>query len=141
MKQDSWLKIQTAAMAALALFCSVGVVMSQRPDGARRMDPAQMVERQVTDMKERLKLTSDQEAKIKPIVEESMKTMMAMREKIEPGTPPTEEMMTAMRENREDTAKKISAVLTEEQQAEYKKMMSERRGFGGPGGRKGPPKQ
>ena len=123
MKQDSWLKIQTAAMAALALFCSVGVVMSQRPDGARRMDPAQMVERQVTDMKERLKLTSDQEAKIKPIVEESMKTMMAMRE------------------NREDTAKKISAVLTEEQQAEYKKMMSERRGFGGPGGRKGPPKQ
>ncbi|MEP7364218.1 MAG: hypothetical protein ABI972_13260 [Acidobacteriota bacterium] len=141
MKQDSWLKIQTATMAALALFCSVGVVMSQRPDGPPRMDPKQMVERQVTDMKERLKLTSDQESKIKPILEESTKSMMAMREKMEPGTPPTEEMMTAMRENREATAKKINEVLTEEQQAEYKKMMSERRGFGGPGGRKGPPKQ
>ena len=141
MKQDSWLKIQTATMAALALFCSVSVVMSQRPDGPQRRDPAQMVERQVVDMKERLKLTSDQEAKIKPIVEESMKKMMAMREEMEPGTPPTEEMMTAMRENREETSKKINEILTEEQQAEYKKMMSERRGFGGPGGRKGPPKQ
>jgi hypothetical protein len=67
--------------------------------------------------------------------------MMAMREKMEPGTPPTEEMMIEMRENREATAKKINEILTEEQQAEYKKMMSERRGFGGPGGRKGPPKQ
>ena len=140
MKRDSWLKIQTAVMAALALFCSVGVVLSQRPDGPPRMDPKQMVERQVTDMKERLKLTSDQEAKIKPIIEDSMKKMMAMREKMEPGTPPTEEMMSAMRENREATAKKINEVLTEEQQAEYKKMMSERRGFGG-GMRKGPPKQ
>ena len=142
MKQDSWLKIQTAAMAALALVCSVGVVMSQRPDGPpRMMDPAQMVERQLEQMKDRLKLTSDQEAKIKPILEESTKSMMAAREKMEPGTPPSEEMMKSMREEREATAKKINEVLTKDQQTEYAKMMSERRGFGGPGGRKGPPKQ
>lgn len=142
MKQDSWLKIQTATMATLALFCSVGVVMSQRPDGPPpRMDPKRMVERQVTDMRERLKLTSDQEAKIKPIIEESVQKMVAMREKMEPGNPPSEEMMAEMRANREATAKKISEVLTKDQQAEYEKMMSERRGFGGPRGRKGPPKQ
>jgi len=144
MRQDSWLKIQTAAIAALALFCSAGVVLSQRPDGPPRMDPAQMVQRQLDEMKDRLKLTSDQEAKVKPILEESSKKMMAMREKMEPGTPPTEEVMTAMRENREATAKKIGEVLTKDQLTEYQKMMSERRGFGpgGPGGRKGgPPKQ
>lgn len=141
MRQDLWLKIQTAAIAALALLCSVGVVLSQRPDGPPRMDPARMVERQVADMKDRLKLTSDQEAKIKPILEESSKKTMAMREKMEPGRPPTEEMMTEMRESREATAKKVNEILTDEQQAEYKKMMSERRGFGGPGGRKGPAKQ
>lgn len=144
MKQDSWLKIQTAVMASLALFCSAGVVLSQRPDGPPRMG-GQMIERQLNDMKDRLKLTSDQEAKIKPILEESSKKMFAMREKMEPGAPPTEEMMTSMRENREETAKKINEVLTKEQQAEYARMMSERRGFGpgGPGGRKGgrPPQQ
>lgn len=147
MKQDTWLKIQTTVMAGLAVVCSVGVVMSQRPDGAQKgpMGGGQMVQRQLDEMKDRLKLTAEQEAKVKPILAESAKNMMAMREKMEPGTPPTEEMMTAMRESREATAKKINDVLTTEQQAEYKKMMSERRGFGpgGPGGRKGgpPPQQ
>lgn len=150
MKQDSWLKMQTTVMAGLALMCSVGVVMSQRPEGAPKgpMGGGQMVQRQLDEMKDRLKLTAEQEAKVKPILEESAKKMMAMREKMEPGTPPSEEMMTAMRENRETTAKKIDEVLTKEQQAEYQKMQSERRGFGpggpgGPRGRKGgpPPQQ
>lgn len=135
MKQIFGLRI-----AALALLCSVGIALAQRPDGPQRMDPARMVERQLKDMKERLKLTTEQEAKVKPILEENTKKMMAMRQKMEPGNPPSEAVMKEMHENREATNNKLGAILSKEQMAEYEKMMSERRRrFGGPGGHQGPP--
>jgi hypothetical protein len=39
-----------------------------------------------------------------------------------------------MTKTREETTAKVNEVLTKDQQAEYQKMMAERRGRGGPGG-------
>lgn len=132
---------------ALLIIAGAGVALAQPPGG--RMDPAQMVERQVTNMKDRLKLTDDQAAKIKPIIEESMKSTREIFEKYGPpqqGQGPSEEMRTAMQKSREETNKKIAAVLNDDQKKEFEKMMSERRGMGmggpgGPGGRRRPPEQ
>ena len=142
--------MQVALAASLTLMATT--VFAQGPGGPGgpggrgRMDPAQMMERQLTDMKDRLKLTDEQAAKVKPIIETQMKEMAELREKYprpEPGNPPSEEMMTAMQKLREDTNTKIAAVLTPEQQTEFKKFASERRGPGGPGGPGGrrPPQQ
>ncbi|MCX6599890.1 MAG: Spy/CpxP family protein refolding chaperone [Acidobacteria bacterium] len=139
--------MQVALAASLTLVGTTAFAQGPGGPGGRggRMDPAQMVERQVTDMKDRLKLTDEQAAKVKPIIEAQMKQMAELREKYprpEPGNPPSEEMMTAMQKMREETNTKIAAVLTPEQQTEFKKFSSERRGMGpgGPGGRR-PPQQ
>lgn len=136
---------QLALAASLTLVATTAFAQGPGGPGGRggRMDPTQMAERQITDMKDRLKLTDEQAAKVKPIIEAQMKQMAEMREKYprpEPGNPPSEEMMTAMQKVREETNTKIAAVLTPEQQTEFKKFMSERRGMGGPGGRR-PPQQ
>ena len=131
-------KMWLATGSMVAVFMFVGAAQAQRPEGR---DPKQMLDRQVTAMKERLKLTDDQVAKVKPILADSMKSMMEMREKYgppQPGEGPSEEMMAAMRKNREDTNKKLSEVLSKDQMTEYEKMMSERRrGPGRPGGPEG----
>ncbi|MDX1983412.1 MAG: hypothetical protein SFV51_24285 [Bryobacteraceae bacterium] len=127
-----WTTLTIAAMAALV---TTGAV-AQRGEG--RPDPARMVERQVSEMKDRLKLTDDQTGKVKEILTGSMKKMAESREKYgrpQRGEGPSEEMMADMRKNREETDKKLGEVLSKEQMTEYGKMMSERRGrMGGPGG-------
>jgi hypothetical protein len=130
MKRNPWIG---GAMAALLLLCAVGAALAQGPGG----NPEQFVERQLTAMKDRLKLTADQEKKIKPILLDSMKQNMELRKKyqVEPGQPPSEEARTAMQKQREETSKKIGEVLDKDQMAEYQKMQAEMRGRMG-GGRK-----
>ncbi len=138
--------VQVALAASLTLVATTAFAQGPGgPGGRGRMDPAQMMERQLTDMKDRLKLTDEQTAKVKPVLEAQMKQMAELREKYprpEPGNPPSEEMMTAMQKMREETNTKIAAILTADQQEEFKKLSSERRGMGpgGPGGRR-PPQQ
>lgn len=121
--------------ALLALVFGIGAAVAQegRKGG---FDPAQMVERQLTVMKERLKLTDDQEKKLKPILTDQTKKMQEIMQKYRPeqGQPISDEARSAMLKAREETTAKINEVLTKDQQAEYQKMMSERRGRGGPGG-------
>jgi periplasmic protein CpxP/Spy len=110
---------------AVAVLLAAGVVLAQGPP-----DPAQMAERQLTAMKERLKLTADQEKQIKPILLDAAKKNAEMRQKMEPGQPPSEEMMAAMKKSRAEQNTKIDAILTDEQKPEYQKMQSERKGGG-----------
>jgi periplasmic protein CpxP/Spy len=130
-----------AAAATLMLFCTAGLAVAQGPPGGGPPDPEAMAARQLSSMKERLKLTDEQEAKIKPILQESAKQMAESFKKMTPGEPPSEEMRAEMQKSREAQAKKINALLTDDQKKEYKKMQSERRGPGGPGGPGGPPPQ
>ncbi|MBK5290226.1 MAG: hypothetical protein JJE04_00845 [Acidobacteriia bacterium] len=118
--------------------------LGQRPEGGGRgpggfgMDPKQMVERQMEQMKDRLKLTADQEKQIKPILEDSAKKMAEARGDFRPGEgPPPQEMMEKMAKSREETNAKITKVLDAGQAEEYKKMEAERRQRGPMGGRKG----
>ena len=131
MKRNTWI---SCAMAALLFLCTVGAALAQGQKG--NFDPAQMVERQITAMKERLKLTEDQAPKVKTILTDSMKKNAELRQKyqIEPGQAPSEEARTAMTKAREEQNKKMAEVLTKDQLPEYEKMQAERRGMGGPGG-------
>ena len=85
------------------------------------MDPERMADRQVAAMKERLKLTDDQETKVKPILVDSMKKQMEMRQKfgLQQGQRPSQEAMAEMKKAREDTNKKLGEVLSKEQMEEY----------------------
>lgn len=119
-----------------------GVALAQRPGGPGG-DPKQMIERQVAEMKKRLKLTADQETKITSILTESAKKTVALRQKYGPSGEDQDrarEMMAEMRKIREDSRAEIGKVLTSEQMKEYDKLEQERRErFGG--GKRGPGQQ
>lgn len=121
------------SLLAVFFLCTAGAALGQR-----QMDPEQMADRQVAAMKERLKLTDDQATKVKPILVDSMKKQMEIRQKynVQQGQRPSDEAMADMKKVREETNKKLSEVLSKEQMQEYQKMMSERMrgGPGGPGG-------
>ncbi len=129
-------RIQGTLLAVLFL-CTAGAALGQQKGGGA-MDPEQMADRQVAAMKERLKLTDDQATKVKPIVMDSMKKQMEIRQKynVQQGQRPSDEAMAEMKKAREETNKQLSEVLTKEQMQEYQKMMSERMrgGAGGQGG-------
>ncbi len=125
------MKRVSLAMAGLLLLLCAGTALSQ---GRKGGDPAQMVDRQVTAMKDRLKLTDDQEKKVKTILQDQMKKQAELRQKynMQPGERPPQEAMEAMKKLREDVNTKMSEVLSKEQMADYQKMMEERRQqFGG----------
>ena len=134
--------VLVAGMATMLM--SVFPMLAQPPGGGRggRMgDPKEMMERQVTMMKERLNLTADQEKKVRTILADNGAKMMEAREKaMEAGGPPTPEMRESMMKLREEGNDAIAKVLDEKQKAEFTKMREEMaaRGPGGPGGRRGP---
>jgi Spy/CpxP family protein refolding chaperone len=131
MKRNTWIGV---AMVAVLLLCAVGAALAQGQKG--NFDPAQMIERQVTAMKDRLKLNDDQAAKIKTILTDGMKANAELRKKykVQPGEQPSDEAREAMMKARQEQTQKINEVLTDDQKAEYRKFMEERRGQGGPGG-------
>ncbi len=124
--------MKTAAATAMLMLFTAGASLAQPPD------PSEMAERQLDMMKERLKLTKDQAKQLKPILLDSAKEQAKMREKMTQGEPPSEEMRAQMTKSREAMTAKVTAILTDDQKAEYTKMQAERRGRGGPGGPGGP---
>jgi len=133
--------MKTAAATAVLMLCTAAASLAQPQGGPP--DPEAMAERQIGQMKERLKLTKDQEKQLKPIIMDNAKAMMKMREKMTQGEPPSDEARAEMMKNREAMNAKVNAILTDDQKKEYEKMLSERRGGpggqGGQGGRKRPP--
>lgn len=125
--------VRTGAGLLAVLFLFAGAAMAQQKKGGAP-DPEKAADRQIAMMKERLKLTGDQEAKLKPIFVDSMKKQVEMRQKYgppQPGQRPSKEAMAEMRQAREDTNKRLSEVLSKEQMDEYQKILAERRGPGG----------
>ncbi len=121
-------RMMSGAAGALVLLLGAGLAAAQQRGG----DPEQMADRQMTVMKERLKLTADQEKKVRPIVVDNLKKNVELRKKyqVQQGQRPSEEAMAEMKKLREETTKKLSEVLSKEQMGEYEKMMAERRGGG-----------
>jgi hypothetical protein len=87
--------------------------------------PMGMAEHRAMMLKEKLKLTDNQFAKVKGILDDSDKQAQAEREKFK-GTP--EDSRKALMDRRKATDEKIMALLNADQKKEYTKMKDEMRG-------------
>ena len=124
-------------MLVAGSFVSMAQPGGGRPggQGGRQFDPAQMAQRRADMMKETLKLTDAQYAKVLEMYKEESE---AMQKQMQSGERPRMDRET-MEKQREEQNKKLKAILTEEQFKTWTEQQQEmRRGFGGPGGPGGP---
>lgn len=141
----------------LALFVAVVTVAeAQRNTGSRpsqsqsgeqrgqRMSPEERLEKQVTNMKEKLGLSEEQTTKVTALLKANQEKQRAAFEKArESGAQPDrEKMRTQMQESMKKQDTDIKALLTGEQKTKYDAMVKEREERmknrqGGPGGRDG----
>ncbi|MBR4586320.1 MAG: hypothetical protein IKO29_06230 [Bacteroidales bacterium] len=120
-------------MLVAGSFVSMAQPGGGRPggQGGRQFDPAQMAQRRADMMKESLKLTDAQYAKVLEMYKEESE---AMQKQMQSGERPRMDRET-MQKQREEQEKKLKAILTEEQFKTWTAQQQEmRRGFGGPGG-------
>ena len=90
--------------------------------------PQQTPEEILAMMKERLNLTEEQEAKVKPIIEEQCEARDEIIAKFKgQGRESRRSMRSELQAHQEVTEEKLSAVLTEEQLEEYRKIQEEQR--------------
>lgn len=100
--------------------------------GGRGQRGARTPEERLKSMTEALTLTADQQAKLKPILEDQAKQQRALRDDAALSDEDRRKKSTALRE---EFNGKIKAVLTPEQQTKWEKMRQ------GGGGRQGGPRQ
>lgn len=118
--------------AALVAFGLVATGVSANAQQGRRRGGGgggegrgeRMAEMRVNRLKEELKLSDEQAAKVKTIFEDEQKQMMELREKykFEPGQPPSEEARQEMMKIRSHTTESLKGVLTEDQMKQYAKI-------------------
>jgi Spy/CpxP family protein refolding chaperone len=126
--------LRAAAMACL-LFGAVAVFAQDAPappQGGGGWQRGQMPtpEQRLQRMTQALNLTEDQQAKIKPILENESTQMQSLRSDTSLSQ---EDRMAKMKQIRESTTSQINPILTPDQQKQYAEMMS-RMGRGrGPG--------
>jgi Spy/CpxP family protein refolding chaperone len=129
------MKLLVAGMMLVAgSFVSMAQPGGGRPggQGGRQFDPAQMAQRRADMMKETVKLTDEQYAKVLALYKEESE---AMQKQMQSGERPRMDRE-AMQKQREEQDAKLKAILTEEQfktwtEAQQNRML---RGMGGPGG-------
>lgn len=119
-------------LAALMMAMTIGANAQDDNSGRRQrpqMNRQQMVEFRIERMTKELSLSTEQQAKIKEILTDEMKDMPE-RGEMRQGEQPSKEKMEQMKAKREETNKKIEALLNDEQKTKYKEMNSRRGGFG-----------
>ncbi len=81
-------------------------------------------------MKDRLKLTPEQEEKIRPIFQEEVQKMREIRDKYagQQTREARRSMMTEMKQVRDDMDKQLKDILTKDQMDELQKIRQERQG-------------
>src|SRR5512146_1624170 len=128
-KHMRWVVIALAALWAVAIYAqqpdqnAAPSGQQERPRGEMRgpggprgpMSPEMELDR----LTKELSLTKDQQEKIKPILEDRHKQMMALREDTSGSR---EEHMTKMRDIRKNTDEQIRQALTSEQQTKFDEM-------------------
>ena len=126
-------RIALVALSGLLMAGSTGAVLAQPVDFQQGQRGGGMTLDMLTT---RLKLTDDQQTKIKPILADRDTQNAAIRGD---QSLAREDRMAKMMKLRTDTDGKINAILTDDQKAEYKKMNDEMRARMGGGG--APPAQ
>src|SRR5262245_19222256 len=117
-----WSSISLAAVVQ-----SLTVVAQEH--GGRKFDPQKMVDRQVSHMREALKLNANQEAQVRTILEDRNKKTADWRAKYprpEPGQKLSAEAIADMKAIRKDTHDQLAKVLDAEQMAKFDKMQHRR---------------
>lgn len=126
------------AMLVAGSFVSMAQPGGGRPggQGGRQFDPAQMAQRRADQVKEAVKLTDEQYAKVLALYKEESE---AMQKQMQSGQRPQMDRE-AMQKQREEQNKKLQAILTPEQFKTWTEAQQNMRrgGFGGPGGPGGP---
>ena len=109
----------------LVLLIGSGIALAQRGD---RQPPS--VDEQVKRLADRLNLTSVQQSKIKPILEDQRQQMAPLRED---SSMSREDRMSKMRSIRESTNSKIEELLNDDQKEQFEAMQHEMRSREGRG--------
>ena len=122
-------KAMIGALLTLALACSGTALYAQMQDqgapaaqgqGMQRMGPMSTDER-LQHLTRMLNLTSDQQTKIRPILDNESQQMQALRGDTSMSR---EDKMTKMRSIRESTMGQITPILTSEQQQKWQQMQA-----------------
>ena len=151
-------KIQVLALSSL-LSLGMGAVYAQTADqtapppqsapggeGMHHRGPIS-TEEQLAHLTRALTLTTDQQAQVKPILEDRRQQMMQLHQD---QSTPREDKMAKMKTIDQDSHAKIAALLNDTQKAKFQKMMDRQEehamhggpgGPGGPGGEQAPPPQ
>lgn len=117
-------KHPAALVAALCLAIFPGMTTAQSP----KADPA-AVQAAIEEARARLKLTPEQEAQIKPAMEERAAKLKAIRDKYagEDSRRAKRDMYREARPVMDEYQAKVRAILDDEQLAEWEKMRAEAR--------------
>jgi len=122
-------------VAGVSIMILLGIKMlSGAPlpqNGGQRMGRQFGPEQQLARMTKQLHLTDDQQAKIKPILEEQHKQMMALRDDTSMSR---EDRMAKFRQIRKESFEKMHPILNADQQKELQRMQKMQRGRRGGGG-------
>ena len=104
--------------------------------GPGNFNPEEMVKRQLSELKETLNLSSDQEKQMQKLITENFENMQKMREQRQNSGEGFEGMREQMQQMRQEQNNKVKAILSDEQWEKYQVWQEERRarrGQGGPG--------
>lgn len=114
-----------AGVAAMILLGITMLTAAPLPQyGGQRMRHRMTPADQLARMTKQLKLTDEQQAKIKPILEEQHQKMMDLRQDT---SMPREDRFAKFREIRQESLEKIKPILNPEQQKKWEKMQQSRR--------------
>jgi Spy/CpxP family protein refolding chaperone len=115
-------------LAAGLLVTTTLVCSSADAQSSRRVPGGKSADQIVSDMKNRLNLTDEQEAKIRPIIEEQSKNRAALIEKYRgQGREGMGSLRNELQELNQRTENQLQSILTKEQMEEYQKMQTEER--------------
>jgi len=129
-------KSLVCALLAMTLACCGTALYAQQDNmgqgGQQQRGHMPMsAEQRLEHMTKMLNLTSDQQQKIKPILENEQSQMTALHEDT---TTPQADRMAKAREIRQNSQQQINGILTPEQQQKWQSMQGRREGGMGHGG-------
>ena len=113
-------------LAAGLLVTTAWVCSSADAQSAPQTPRGKSADQIMSAMKTRLNLTDEQEAKIRPIIEEQVKNRAALIEKYQgQGRQGMRSMRNELQELNQRTGNQLQSILTKEQMEEYQKMQAE----------------
>jgi Spy/CpxP family protein refolding chaperone len=129
----------TALMFALASGTQL-VAQQAGPEGGHRDGGGMMMstDQRLQRMTRQLDLTTDQQAKIRPLLEDESTKMQALHQN---SSLSPQDMHTQMQQIRQNTNSQVMSILTDTQQQKWQQMMQERHGAPRGNGQMSPPPQ